>query len=189
MLDVGMLNDRGGALMLALRVSHADAQTCAARILDLNRRIAEAEGFVSLDVIRRDGGLGVDFYVVARFDTAAALEEWRASPAREQFLQSIEALSIVDVSRQKCAGSMVWFEPVTSMPSAPKPPQLWKRWLLSLIAVYPLLLLLVTVSAPLTSGLPEAVRLFIVAFVLTGLTTALIIPWLNVALASWLRRS
>ena len=41
---------------------------------------------------------------------------------------------------------------------------------------------------PVTSLLPQALGLFIVAFILTGLTTAFIVPWLTRTLSDWLHR-
>ena len=182
-----MLHQRGASLLFALRTAHEDAAACAARLEALNAHLAAEDGFVSLDVVRRQGGLGTDFYVVARFANAACRDAWRASPDRKAYIEDIEALSITDISRQCAEGAMVWFEPIESMPSPKKPPPLWKRWLLSFVAVYPPLVVLVAALSPLTEGLPVAVRLLLVAAILTGLTTAFFIPWLNRVLAGWLQ--
>ncbi|SLN09728.1 Antibiotic biosynthesis monooxygenase [Roseivivax jejudonensis] len=188
MLDAKMLDESGSSLMVALRVRQSDADLCAERLEALNRRLTEADGFRSLDVIRRDGGLGTDFFIIARFDTVEALEAWRASPERAERLRDVEALAITDVSRQQMAGSNIWFEPVVSIPSAPTPPPFWKRWLLSFVAVYPALILLVAILSPVTASLPEALRLLVIAIVLTGLTTAFIVPILTRSLSGWLHR-
>jgi antibiotic biosynthesis monooxygenase (ABM) superfamily enzyme len=182
-----MLHQRGASLLFALRTAHEDAAACAARLEALNAHLAAENGFVSLDVVRRQGGLGTDFYVVARFANAACRDAWRASPDRKAYIEDIEALSIADISRQCAEGAMVWFEPIESMPSPKKPPPLWKRWLLSFVAVYPPLVVLVAALSPLTEGLPVAVRLLLVAAILTGVTTAFFIPWLNRMLAGWLQ--
>ena len=188
MLDAKMLDDAGSSFLVALRVRLADADTCAERLARLNDRLAAAPGFRSLDVIRRDGGLGTDFFVVARFDTMADLEAWCASPDRSALLGDVEALAISDISRQQMAGSNIWFDPVVSLPSPPRPPLFWKRWLVSFVAVYPALILLVTALAPVTAPLPEALRLLVIAVILTGLTTAFIVPWLTRTLSGWLHR-
>jgi len=188
-LDAEILNRRSASLLFALRTTHADADTCAARIDALNSRLARQDGFQSLEVIRRQGGLGTDFYVVARFESVEARDAWSASPDRAASVKDIEALSIADVSRQRAEGAMVWFEPIDSMPSPKLPPPFWKRWFLSFVAVYPPLVILVTALSPVTEGLPVALRLLLVAAILTGLTTAFFIPWLNRALSGWLQRA
>ena len=148
--------------------------------------ISRADGFRGLDVIRRDGGLGADFFVLVRFDDMASLESWKASSERKALLGEIETLAIEDVSRQQAAGSNIWFEPIGTLPSTPAPPPLWKRWATSMLAVYPALVMLVWAFKPVTRQLPEALGLFIVAGILTGLTTAFIVPYLSRLLQPWL---
>lgn len=175
-------------MLVALRVSHADADKCADKLREINGRLIGFDGFDSLDVIRRDGGLGTDYYVIVRFSDMAALERWKNSPERERLTTEVEAFAIADVSRVQASGANIWFEPVVSLPSTPKPPLLWKRWLTSMIAVYPALIVLVFLLQPVTSRLPVFLGLFVVAVILTGLTTAFIVPWLTRTLHPWLTR-
>ncbi|WP_093424945.1 antibiotic biosynthesis monooxygenase [Tranquillimonas alkanivorans] len=186
MFDAKMLNKRPGTMLFALRVSREDADVCAEKLAVLNERLVRADGFISLDVIRRNGGLGTDFFVLIRFTDVDSLEAWRGSRERANLVSEIERMAIVDISRQQVAGSNIWFEPITSMPSPIKPPKLWKRWVTSMLAVYPALIVLVKVMEPLTDRLPVELGLFMVALVLTGLTTAFIVPWLTRILQPWL---
>ncbi len=175
-------------MLVALRVRQSDADSCAAKLLEMDQRLALADGFVGMDVIRRDGGLGVDFFVLTRFRDLAALEAWKISPERTSMLGDIEALAIADVSRQQAAGANIWFEPIGVLPSTPKPPLFWKRWATSMLAVYPALVILAYVLKPVTRQLPEAIGLFLVAAILTGLSTAYIVPYLTRTLGPWLGR-
>ncbi|SDO36557.1 hypothetical protein SAMN05216196_10568 [Lutimaribacter pacificus] len=186
MVTAQLLDQPPGCILTALRVRHEDADTCARKLAQLNEILVTFDGFASLDTIRREGGLGTDFYILARFRDVAALERWRALPDRNALMDEIEAMSIADVSRQQAAGSNIWFEPIVSMPSQPKPPLLWKRWATSMLAVYPALIVLVTLLRPVTAPLPEPLGLLVVALILTGLTTAFIVPWLTRVLHRWL---
>lgn len=186
MVAAELLSNAPGCLMLALRVQHADADSCAQKLDRLNTLLEGFEGFTSLDVIRRDGGLGTDFYLIARFRSVEALDAWRTSPERFAQVSEIEAMAITDISRQRAAGSNIWFQPIVTLPNAPKPPLFWKRWLTSMLAVYPALIVLVTILDPLTSHLPRSLALFIIALILTGLTTAFVVPWLTRTLHHWL---
>ena len=188
MVTAQLLDHQPSCLLVALRVSHADADECANKLARLNELLAAFDGFNCLDVIRREGGLGTDFYILARFRDVEALDRWRVSPERSEKLGEIEAMAIADISRQQAAGSSIWFEPVGSMPSPPKPPLLWKRWAMSMLAVYPALIALVYLLQPITSRLPLPLGLLIVALILTGLTTAYIVPWLTRQMHGWLMR-
>lgn len=183
-----MLDGLESRMLVALRVAFADAETCAAKLSEMSRRIDQAQGFRGLDVIRRDGGLGVDFFVLARFDTLESLEAWKASPERRAMLDEIESLAIEDVARQQAAGGNIWFEPISSLSSTPLPPLFWKRWAVSMLAVYPALVVLFFALQPLTSQVPVALGLLVVATILTGITTAYIVPYLTRRLGPWLAR-
>ena len=58
--------------------------------------------------------------------------------------------------------------------------------MLSIVAVYPALVLLVALLAPVTDRVPGPVGLLLVVVILTGLTTAFIVPWLGRRLHGWL---
>lgn len=186
MLRSDVLNDYPGVLLVSLRVAHADAPACAEQLHLLNRKIERVAGFRSIDVIRRDGGLGTDFYILVRFESLEAVERWRASPERHALLDRIESMAISDISRQQVAGASVWFEPISVLPSPAAPPPIWKRWVLSVVAVYPTLVLLVALLTPVTDRLPTPVGLLLVVLILTGLNTAIIVPWLGRRLHGWL---
>ncbi|SLN09725.1 hypothetical protein ROJ8625_00068 [Roseivivax jejudonensis] len=57
-----------------------------------------------------------------------------------------------------------------------------------MIAVYPPLVALVYLSQSVLQGVPTPASLFIIALCLTGLSTGLILPFLNRRLAGWLHR-
>ena len=59
---------------------------------------------------------------------------------------------------------------------------------MSMLAVYPALIVLVYLLQPITSRLPLPLELLIVVLILTGLTTAYIVPWLTRQMHGWLMR-
>ncbi len=67
-------------------------------------------------------------------------------------------------------------------------PAFWKRWTVSMLAVYPPLVCLVIVSQYVLGWAHPLLSLSIIAFCLTGLSTGLILPFLNRHLHDWLRR-
>jgi len=64
----------------------------------------------------------------------------------------------------------------------------WKRWALSMMAVYPTLIVLFYLLRSVTADLPIPASLFLVAFILTGLNTRYILPFLSRRLQGWLTR-
>lgn len=185
-LDCELNTNNSASYLVSLRVNYAELDIFTARLAALNERLTKHNGFKSVDVIRRDDGLGVDIFCIARFSSAVDLELWRNSPQRLIELHPIEQLSERDVTRQQAYGSNIWFEPISTSTKPAKPPLLWKRWLVSLIAVYPALIVLIYLLKPITSKLAEPIGLLLVATILTGITTSLIAPWLSRKLHKWL---
>ena len=174
--------------LVSFRVSHENDGQLSEHLSRLIPKLEATLGFESIDIIRRKGGQGVDFYLVTRFESVKALDTWKKSRERIEALAPIEEMYITDISREHTSGSNIWFEPVTRLPSQPLPPLLWKHWVLSILAVYPLLILLINTLRPIISPLHEAIGLLVVVTILTGLTTAFIVPWLSRKLMPWLSR-
>lgn len=68
------------------------------------------------------------------------------------------------------------------------PPLFWKRWTVSMVGVYPLLIIVFFALEPLTRNLSVPVSLFLVALVLTGLNTKFVVPFLMRKAQFWLAR-
>jgi len=172
--------------LVTLRINYSDIDSFTNYLSKLSEILDKHTGFESIDVVRRDDGQGVDIFCIARFESKSNLELWKLSPEREAALKPIEQLSVSDVIRQQAYGANIWFEPIINLPKPPKPPRLWKRWLVSMLAVYPALILLINILRPVTSKVPEPLGLLLIATVLTGLTTSFIAPWLTMKLHKWL---
>ncbi|MEQ8694346.1 MAG: hypothetical protein RIC85_03350 [Gammaproteobacteria bacterium] len=67
-------------------------------------------------------------------------------------------------------------------------PAFWKRWMVSMLAVYPPLVVLFYLSRTMLQDVPAAASLFLIALCLTGLSTGLILPFLHRRLGAWLHR-
>lgn len=78
--------------------------------------------------------------------------------------------------------------PAKPPPPIQKIPAFWKRWTVSMIAVYPALIGLVYGLSPVTANMPRPISLFIVALLLTGLNARYLVPFLNRHLQGWLFR-
>lgn len=175
----------GHRVLIALQVEEADV---AAAQAGLARLVRHLPGLLGADVIRQGVPGAADLVLIARLTGRDAFDTWCASPDRAALLAPLDALARAGVTQQDGAGECVWFEPLArpGTESRPATPPLWKRWAASMLAVYPALLALILILSPLIERLPRPVGLFVVAFVLTGLTTAFILPFLTRRLAPWM---
>ncbi|GAB4588946.1 hypothetical protein [Nocardia sp. IFM 10818] len=71
--------------------------------------------------------------------------------------------------------------------AAAHPPK-WKFWLLTLLGLYPMLTVLITVTAPLLEDLPTPLRLACILPVAVGAMVWFIMPFLTNRFAGWLSR-
>lgn len=173
-------------LLLSLRVARKDAVRCVDLFARMRDETVSDARLVSWDIIRRDCSLGTDVFVMLRFTSRLSMTAWQRDPAQRALLAEIEALALSEIEVQEARGRNGCFELVTTRHGQPRVPPLWKRWTISMMAVYPALVILVLLLEPVTNRLPAALGLFMVALVLTGLNTAFILPWLNKRLRTWL---
>lgn len=176
-------------MLVALRFARRDVDAVTSWLEKVNRELSKAHGLRSIDILRQDSPGTADFFVLVRFVSLDALEDWKRSPARAELLGPLEALATLEIARQEGQGACVWFEPIALHSAIPAVPPFWKRWVVSMVAVYPALMALIFALAPVTNGLPRPLGLFIVALVLTGLTTGYIAPTLTRRLGPWLAAS
>ncbi|WP_454197434.1 hypothetical protein [Nocardia sp. Marseille-Q1738] len=67
-------------------------------------------------------------------------------------------------------------------------PAKWKIWLLTVVGLYPLLILLVTVTAPLLEPLPPSLRLAVIVPIAVAAMVWIVMPFLTRRFAGWLGR-
>lgn len=70
----------------------------------------------------------------------------------------------------------------------PAGPVKWKLWLLTVIGIYPLLTVLVTISAPLLEPLAPPLRLAVIVPIAVAAMVWVVMPLLTRRCAGWLMR-
>ena len=125
-----------------------------------------------------------EYVIVFRFDSQAHLRVWQASDERQAMLARSKTMADEPPVDRELTGLETWF----AVPGGQvrQPPPAWKMWLLSSVAIYPLITLLSVVLGPLLGNLPLAVRFAITTPILGALMTWLVMPRLSRLLASWL---
>jgi antibiotic biosynthesis monooxygenase (ABM) superfamily enzyme len=119
--------------------------------------------------------------LVYRFDTPEHLAAWEKSARRRELIRRGDQLS--ERQRTTNRDQIAWF----NVPGSDTSPR-WKTFLLTWIAVYPLLLLLATGLQLLAPGLPQPLVLLINSLVLTAFLTWILMPRLKHWTRPWLLR-
>jgi antibiotic biosynthesis monooxygenase (ABM) superfamily enzyme len=146
---------------------------------DLTRRAARFPGFLGAGLLQ-PSHVGEPWHVVYRFDSAAHLRDWEASPVRAAHLAAGEDL-VHATDRHQISGLETWF----ALPgrTAPAPPR-WKMILVSLAATYALQLVF---NLPFGGfGWVMPLRVGAIATVVTFLMTWTVMPWAARMLQDWL---
>jgi antibiotic biosynthesis monooxygenase (ABM) superfamily enzyme len=147
------------------------------------RFIAHARGFPG-----HEGGSVLaagprSYFLLIRFASALALDEWQRSSAYASLMHEAEAVSTGHDDQQIQSGLETWFT-LPEMPAPMKPPAKWKMALLTWLALLPQVVILGFLLAPLQ--LPFFIAAPVSTAIPVALLTWLIMPRLTRALYPWL---
>jgi antibiotic biosynthesis monooxygenase (ABM) superfamily enzyme len=143
-------------------------------------------GHQGVNIIRPS--VGEDVYtIVLHFDTLEHLQGWLGSETRRRLSAEIQPLLASDECVEIKTGLEFWFTPPTPRQRHPPP---YKQFLLTLSVIFPLTVLVPWALRPLfhiapALGLP-VVSNFVIAAVIVGLATYVIMPRYTRLLAGWL---
>jgi len=156
----------------------------------LHEMITTARGFdghLGVDVLRPDGG-GV-YQIIFRYRSRAEHDAWMASDQRRALVAKLDQLLDDGTAAQvrTVDGWEGWF--VTPGYAPPAPPRRWKMAVITFAALYPLLLVLITVLRRVIGGWPLPLTMVVTLGVTVPLMTWLVMPLLTIRLGPWLRRS
>lgn len=126
-----------------------------------------------------------DYTVLYSFTDRPALQSWLDSLERRQLLRRADQLAEQHLRLPPLTGLETWF----TLPhrATIKPPPRWKMWLVSLFAIYPLVVTFQVTIVPTIKTWPLLVRsavlpltlLTLMTFVVMPLVTRLVQPWLS----------
>jgi hypothetical protein len=148
---------------------------------------AHFPGNLGATVIHEEGSR--DFHIIAQFLSREALERWLSSPQRARWHDKVRDIADARTAVQQRTGLETWFYVPSHAGETIKPPPRWKQWLVSLVAVYPLVLLFQAYVAPLVAGWPVWARAAIFPLVILTLMTYVVMPFVSRLLRPWLYSS
>lgn len=143
-------------------------------------------GHLGVDVLRPEGG--GTYQMVFRYRSHAENAAWMDSGTRRELVALVDELldDGVPPAVRSVDGWEGWF--VTPGYAPPVPPRRWKMALITLSALYPIVLTVLTVATPLTRGWPVPLALLLTTGVSIPLMTWVVMPFLTRRLGGWLRR-
>jgi len=144
------------------------------------------DGHLGVDVLRPDGG--GDYQIVFRYRDRATEQAWMDSDLRHELVARIDTLLAdhTTAASRTVEGWEGWF--VTPGYAPPTPPRRWKMALITLCALYPMVLWLPKGLHGLTRGWPLPLAILLTMSMTITLMTWLVMPFLTTRLGPWLRR-
>ena len=159
----------------------ADFQAWAHGIVAASRRFP---GHLGASVLDAPGSR--EYHVLFSFADRKSLRAWLDSDERRRWLARGGELLEADRGLQQLTGLETWFKlPGSNVPTM-KPPPRWKMWLVSMVAVYPLVLGFQVLVVPRMAGLPLPLRALLFPLVLLTLMTFVVMPVVTRVLRRWL---
>jgi antibiotic biosynthesis monooxygenase (ABM) superfamily enzyme len=134
-------------------------------------------------VVRPPAG-DLEYVIVFRFDTEDHLRAWEASEQRRRLIKQSSTMAEEPPRERQLSGLETWFAVPGGQVRRPPPP--WKMWILSSIAIYPLITLISLVLGPMLSELSQAGRFAITTPILGALMTWLVMPLVSRLFKDWL---
>jgi antibiotic biosynthesis monooxygenase (ABM) superfamily enzyme len=127
-----------------------------------------------------------EYHILFSFADPRSLRAWLDSQERRRWLAQVGELLEADRGLQQLTGLETWFKLPGSHVATMTPPPRWKMWLVSLAAVYPLVLAFQAVLVPRMGGLPLPLRALVFPLVLLTTMTFVVMPVVTRVLRRWL---
>jgi antibiotic biosynthesis monooxygenase (ABM) superfamily enzyme len=141
-------------------------------------------GYLGVEVFRPAPGGDDEYRIVYRFDSVAHLRAWLDSAEHAAWLARAEPHVAGPIRTQVLTGLEGWFT-LPAQPGASPPPP-YKMALVTWVTIFPLITLVVAVSAPLVGGWPLVARLAVTTGVTVPLMTWVVMPRVTRLLHRWL---
>ena len=154
----------------------------------INKVIKRFDGFIGVDVIRPRDHTHNEYVVIIRFENIDALNKWQTSPICRSWLSNAEELIETQSKYQKSDDLEFWFTlPEQDLNlTTPQNPPYYKKVVVGILSVYPLIMLSNIFIAPYTSELPYLLRVLVSVVVISSLMSYPMIPWISKLLGFWL---
>lgn len=139
-------------------------------------------GHLGVNVFRPATAQDRQYRIVFKFDRQARLDVWRNDDATLALLDRVQRLTDGPPEVTELVGLEAWF----TLPSGAPPPRRERMALVNWLALWPLVSLLLLLTAPLLDGAPFLLRTAVLTGLVVLLMTWVIMPRLSRWCAPWL---
>jgi len=152
----------------------------------INHAAQQFEGFVGVQVIRPRDNDHAEYVIIVKFDNYDHYHQWRTSATYHDWIARSQNLLAARSYQQLPNGIEIWFSLPHTDGGSPSQPPFYKKVVLGVLSVYPLILLANAVLGPVLAPLPPLLGLLISVTFVSALLTYPVMPWLTKLLSFWL---
>ncbi len=175
-----MSDEKDGVVISSHRVTPGRMASFSTSVKGLLSAASRSQGYLDGRVEKASDD-SATWLVICWFDSAENAAEWGRSRSHATWREYVGRFATrVDPPR-----------PAQAPPAAPppSPPPKWKTALVTLVGVFPAVLLVNVTVIPRVMGLPLLVRTLVLCVCVTGLMTWVLMPQVMKVLGPWLRRA
>ena len=151
----------------------------------INEVVRHFDGYLGMDVIRPGDHDHPEYVIILRFANYDDLKAWQKSRHRLEWVEKSNDMTIGDPYLQEAHGLESWFT-LPGRHTAGLPPAKYKLAVLTVVAIYPLILLVGTAVTLLPEELPQLIATLITVIVVGTSMTYFVMPRITRLFRFWL---
>lgn len=165
-------NIPGATVVITHRVKDGQQQAYAGWLDEVGPLCRAFPGHLDWQVIRPVANLTSTYTVILRFDTDEHLRAWMDSAERRQMIERVRPLLATDDDFHIRSGLDFWFTPEGARATVPVR---WKQFLVTVSAVYPLVLAIPPALAPVVRAMDSPLDRYLGPLLVAGTLVFLMI--------------
>ena len=169
-------NDPPVTTIISRRVKPGYESAFEQVIVNMTATTRRLEGYPSINILRSFDLNTPEYWIIFKFDCISKLRRWEKSEVRYKWLMELNKLTLSCSETQIVRGIETWFTLPTQRTIAP--PR-YKMALITWLAIFPLIVLINALFAPLLNQLPSIIRSLVLTITLVLLMTYLLMPMMT----------
>ena len=151
----------------------------------INQAVRRFDGCLGMDVIRPGEQDHLEYVIVLRFEDQGGFKRWLESPERAEWVTKSDDMTIGEPYIQEAHGLDPWFT-LPGRQTEVHGPAKYKMVIVVFLSIFPLLLSIPPLVAPLLTFLPPVASQAIQVIGIVALMTYVVLPLMTRLFAFWL---